>query len=88
LIIQRVFCFGPSRTAHSRIPTGEHEGGPPSPLLANVPLDEVGGNLKRRGHSFVRHDTRKVDLRNRPGRAGAGEEKESSRFDVPALLQR
>jgi hypothetical protein len=53
-----------------------------------VPLDEVGGNLKRRGHSFVRYDVRKVDLRNRPGRAGAGEEKESSRFDVPALLQR
>jgi RNA-directed DNA polymerase len=34
---------------------GTPQGGPLSPLLANVLLDEVDRELERRGHKFVRH---------------------------------
>jgi RNA-directed DNA polymerase len=34
---------------------GTPQGGPLSPLLANVLLDEVDKNLERRGHSFARY---------------------------------
>ena len=33
---------------------GTPQGGPLSPLLANVLLDEVDKELERRGHSFCR----------------------------------
>ena len=35
--------------------TGTPQGGPLSPLLANVLLDEVDRELERRGHCFVRY---------------------------------
>jgi RNA-directed DNA polymerase len=45
------------------------QGGPVSPLLANVPLDEVDKELERRGHCFVRYaDDANVYVRSR--RAG------------------
>lgn len=34
---------------------GTPQGGPLSPLLANVLLDEVDKELERRGHCFVRY---------------------------------
>ena len=34
---------------------GTPQGGPLSPLLANVLLDEVDKALERRGHCFVRY---------------------------------
>jgi hypothetical protein len=34
---------------------GTPQGGPLSPLLANVPLDEVDRALEKRGHRFVRY---------------------------------
>jgi retron-type reverse transcriptase len=34
---------------------GTPQGGPLSPLLANVLLDEVDKDLERRGHAFVRY---------------------------------
>lgn len=48
---------------------GTPQGGPLSPLLANVLLDEVDKELERRGHAFVRYaDDCNVYLRSR--RAG------------------
>ena len=48
---------------------GTPQGGPLSPLLANVLLDEVDRELERRGHRFVRYaDDRNVYVRSR--RAG------------------
>src|SRR5436189_282045 len=48
---------------------GTQQGGPLSPLLANVLLDEVGKELERRGHAFVRYaDDCNVYVRSR--RAG------------------
>ena len=48
---------------------GTPQGGPLSPLLANVLLDEVDRELERRGHRFVRHaDDCNVYVRSR--RAG------------------
>ena len=48
---------------------GAPQGGPLSPLLANVLLDEVDKELERRGHSFVRYaDDANVYVRSR--RAG------------------
>lgn len=48
---------------------GTPQGGPLSPLLANVLLDEVDRELERRGHSFVRYaDDANVYVRSR--RAG------------------
>lgn len=48
---------------------GTPQGGPLSPLLANVLLDEVDKALERRGHCFVRYaDDANVYVRNR--RAG------------------
>jgi RNA-directed DNA polymerase len=48
---------------------GTPQGGPLSPLLANVLLDEVDRELERRGHSFVRYgDDCNVYVRSR--RAG------------------
>ncbi|MDM0054027.1 group II intron reverse transcriptase/maturase [Variovorax sp. J22R115] len=40
---------------HSERFEGTPQGGPLSPLLANVLLDEVDRELKRRGHKFVRY---------------------------------
>jgi RNA-directed DNA polymerase len=49
---------------------GTPQGGPLSPLLANVLLDEVDKELERRGHAFVRYaDDCNVYVRSR--RAGA-----------------
>ncbi|MGK9237286.1 hypothetical protein KXS07_36635 [Inquilinus limosus] len=49
--------------------TGTPQGGPLSPLLANALLDEVGKELERRGHCFVRYpDDAKVYVHSR--RAG------------------
>jgi RNA-directed DNA polymerase len=49
--------------------TGTPQGGPLSPLLANVLLDEVDRELERRGHRFVRYaDDCNVYVRSR--RAG------------------
>ena len=48
---------------------GTQQGGPLSPLLANVLLDEVDKELERRGHAFVRYaDDLNVYVRSR--RAG------------------
>lgn len=48
---------------------GTPQGGPLSPLLANVLLDEVDRELERRGHRFVRYaDDCNVYVRSR--RAG------------------
>ena len=48
---------------------GTPQGGPFSPLLANVLLDEVDRELERRGHAFVRYaDDCNVYVRSR--RAG------------------
>ena len=48
---------------------GTPQGGPLSPLLANVMLDEVDKELERRGHHFVRYaDDANVYVRSR--RAG------------------
>ncbi len=50
---------------------GTPQGGPLSPLLTNVLLDEVDRELERRGHRFVRHtDDRNVYVRSR--KAGEG----------------
>ena len=40
---------------HSERFEGTPQGGPLSPLLANVLLDEVDRELERRGHRFVRY---------------------------------
>src|SRR5438874_3350115 len=48
---------------------GTPQGGPLSPLLANVLLDEVDKELERRGHAFIRYaDDCNVYVRSR--RAG------------------
>jgi hypothetical protein len=45
---------------------GTPQGGPPSPLLANVLLDEVDKELERRGHTFVCYaDDANVYVRSR-----------------------
>lgn len=49
---------------------GTPQGGPLSPLLANVLLDEVDQELERRGHAFVRYAD---DLRVYVGSRKAGE---------------
>lgn len=49
---------------------GTPQGGPLSPLLANVLLDEVDQELERRGHSFVRYAD---DLRVYVGSRRAGQ---------------
>lgn len=44
---------------------GTPQGGPPSPLLANVMLDEVDKELERRGHRFARDaDDANADVRS------------------------
>jgi len=54
---------------HSERHEGTPQGGPLSPLLANVLLDEVDRELERRGHKFVRYaDDCNVYVRSR--RAG------------------
>jgi RNA-directed DNA polymerase len=44
---------------------GTPQGGPLSPLLANVLLDEVDQELERRGHCFVRYADDRVPRRRR-----------------------
>ena len=53
---------------------GTPQGGPLSPLLANVLLDEVDKALERRGHCFVRYADDCERLRSQPpgGRTGNG----------------
>ena len=46
-----VMCHGVVTERHEGTP----QGGPLSPLLANVLLDEVDQELERRGHAFVRY---------------------------------
>jgi len=41
----------------SPIDEGTPQGGPLSPLLSNVVLDELDRELERRGHRFVRSPT-------------------------------
>ena len=43
---------------------GTPQGGPLSPLLANVLLDEVDRELERRGHRFVRYRSASTQLRH------------------------
>ncbi|MEZ4247131.1 MAG: reverse transcriptase domain-containing protein [Polyangiales bacterium] len=51
---------------------GTPQGGPLSPLLANVPLDDVDKELEKRGHAFVRYaDDCNVYARGRGERAHA-----------------
>lgn len=51
---------------HSQRMEGTPQGGPLSPLLANVLLDEVDRELERRGHKFVRYaDDCNVYVRSR-----------------------
>ena len=47
---------------------GTPQGGPLSPLLANVLLDEVDRELERRGHRFVRYADDCVPRRRTEGR--------------------
>ena len=53
---------------------GTPQGGPLSPLLANVMLDDVDKELERRGHCFVRYadDCERVRSQSSGGRAGDG----------------
>ncbi len=47
---------------------GTPQGGPLSPLLANVLLDEVDKELEQRGHAFVRYaDDLRVFVRTKAG---------------------
>jgi RNA-directed DNA polymerase len=67
------YGFRPGRGAHDAVvqtrTRGTPQGGPLSPLLANVLLDEVDKALERRGHCFVRYaDDANVYVRSR--RAG------------------
>jgi len=60
-----MLCDGVATPRHEGTP----QGGPLSPLLANVLLDEVDKELERRGHAFVRYaDDCNVYVRSR--RAG------------------
>ena len=45
---------------------GTPQGGPLSPLLANVLLDEVDKELERRGHCFVRYADDCERVRSQP----------------------
>ena len=38
-----------------RVKVLNHEGGPLSPLLSNIVLDELDKELEKRGHKFVRY---------------------------------
>ncbi len=68
---------------------GTPQGGPLSPLLANVLLDEVDKELEKRGHAFVRYaDDCNVYVRSRAGgRAGDGGAAAALRA-TPAASQR
>ncbi|WP_024334294.1 reverse transcriptase domain-containing protein [Desulfotignum balticum] len=50
--------FRPGRSAHNGVRQVKHfigQGGPLSPLLANILLDDLDKELERRGHHFVRY---------------------------------
>ena len=68
---------------------GTPQGGPLSPLLANVLLDEVDKELEKRGHAFVRYaDDCNVYVRSQAsGRAGDGAAAAALR-EAPAPSQR
>jgi len=63
---------------------GTPQGGPLSPLLANVLLDEVDKELERRGHAFVRYAD---DLRVFVGSKKAGERVMSSLVELFGKLR-
>ena len=54
-LIRAYLNSGIMMTGWSRSGMGTPQGGPLSPLLANVLLDEVDRELERRGHCFVRY---------------------------------
>jgi RNA-directed DNA polymerase len=63
----------------SPVDEGTPQGGPLSPLLSNLVLDEFDRELERRGHRFARNaDDRNIDVRSR--RAGERVMKSLGRF--------
>ena len=53
---------------------GTPQGGPLSPLLSNLVLDELDRELERRGHRFVRYaDEQHLRSQRTSGTAGNGE---------------
>jgi len=65
----RLWSFYPRNGVVMQRHEGTPQGGPLSPLLANVLLDEVDKELEKRGHAFVRYaDDRNVYVKSR--RAG------------------
>ena len=59
----------------SSVDEGTPQGGPLSPLLSNLVLDELDRELERRGHRFVRYadDCNIYVQKQRSGAAGDGE---------------
>lgn len=54
---------------YEKTPCGVPQGGPLSPLLANILLDDLDKELEKRGHSFVRYADDFVILCHGPGAA-------------------
>jgi RNA-directed DNA polymerase len=68
ILIHRFLKAGVLRLAGSVEPTvaGPPQGGPLSPLLANLLLDELDKELEKRGHRFVRYaDDANISVRSR-----------------------
>jgi retron-type reverse transcriptase len=63
---------------------GTPQGGPLSPLLANVLLDEVDKELEKRGHAFVRYaDDCNVYVRSRRAGERAMELNQTQAYPAP-----